>query len=80
MTSFLLEYNRHTGALQLTRFEDAAEAMHMRMQREANVADEVEVVVLSSDSEESLRRTHSRYFQTVSEILRSSGDALRAQV
>jgi hypothetical protein len=48
------------------------------MEREASAGPDIEIVVLSSDSEESLRRTHSRYFQSVPEILRSSSDALRA--
>lgn len=80
MTSFLLEYNRRDGALKLEAFTDPAQAMAARMRREAEVGPDIEVVVLSSDSVESLRRTHSRYFQSVSEILQSSGDALRAAV
>ncbi|MDQ5975453.1 MAG: hypothetical protein QG661_2662 [Actinomycetota bacterium] len=78
MTSFLLEYNRRNGELHLQPFAEPGKAMAARMEREASAGPDIEIVVLSSDSEESLRRTHSRYFQSVPEILRSSSDALRA--
>lgn len=78
MISFLLQYNRRTGALDWQEFDEPSTAMSARMEREASAGPDDEIVVLSSDSFESLKRTHSRYFQSVTEILRSSGEALRA--
>lgn len=78
MKSFLLVYDRLSGELTVQEFADASTAMAARMKRESKAGPNTEVVVLSSDSESSLRQTHSRYFQNVSEILQSSGDALRS--
>lgn len=77
MKSFLLIYDRLTGDLAVQEFSDASEAMAARMREESLAGPTVEVVVLSSDSESSLRQTHSRYFQSVVQILRNSGDSLR---
>lgn len=80
MKSFLVIYNRLNGDVTVEPFDDPAEAMSARMSREAHREPHEEVVVLSSDSEISLRRTHSRYFKSVADILRSSGEALRASL
>lgn len=80
MTSFLVVYDRETGAVDVRRFPDAADAMAARMEYEAHRRPVEEVVVLSSDSEASLRKTHSRYFNTVADILRSSSDALKTDL
>jgi hypothetical protein len=76
--SFLLVYDRLSGALTVQEFSDAPAAMAARMKQESEAGPNTEVVVLSSDSESSLRQTHSRYFQSVSEILQNSGDILRS--
>ena len=78
MKSFLLVYDRLSGALTVQEFLDAPAALAARLSEESKAGPNTEVVVLSSDSESSLRQTHSRYFHSVSEILQNSGDALRS--
>lgn len=77
MKSFLLIYDRLTGEVSVQAFADASEAMAARMRAESQAGPNTEVVVLSSDSEASLHQTHSRYFRSVAQILKNSGDALR---
>jgi hypothetical protein len=81
MRHFLLVYDRRRGALLETRpFDDRDAAFHARFEAERahRTNPTIEVVVLSADSEEALRRTHARYFETVSEMaanaLRSMGN------
>lgn len=66
---FLIRYNRKRGeTVSLTRFDDAEKAvanrerlqLELRLNRES-IDDEV--VILQTDSEATLRRTHARYFQ-----------------
>lgn len=80
MKSFLVIYDRLSGEVAVEQFDDPAEAMVARMAYEARRKPNEEVVVLSSDSEKSLQLTHSRYFKSVAEILRSSGSAIRAGI
>lgn len=77
MKSFLLIYDRLDGTLAIQEFSDASSAMSARMREESQAGPNTEVVVLSSDSEASLRKTHSRYFRSVAQILHESGDSLR---
>ena len=69
---FLLVYRQRTGELlELLPFgEDRGGAMRARWDREISQSghDGVEVVVLSAESEEALRRTHARYFNSVQEL------------
>lgn len=63
MPGFLIEFNRHTGERRVTEFPAAREAMERRLELEAIRTDAgVEIVALISDSIETLRQTHSRYF------------------
>ena len=67
MSGFLLVYHRKSGRLErLEEFggpEGARDALRERLRVEKENRDpDVEVVALNSDSEETLRRTHSRYF------------------
>jgi len=65
VTSFVVEYNRRTGAVDVRAFdgvEGHRSAIKYRMIREADVSEDVEVVALLSDSLDSIKRTHSRYF------------------
>lgn len=72
MPYFLLVYDQHSGDLELTEYPAEArdEALRARFAREAVELrrPHIEVVVLSAASEEALRRTHARYFQTAAEI------------
>ena len=72
MSPFLVVYNRLTGEVTVERFSDAVSAMKARLKKESEVGDDVEVVVLGSESPEKLRETHSRYFNTQSQILEHS--------
>lgn len=68
MTAFVIEYNRKTADRTVTSFPPGVEgrraAMRRRLELEKTRTDtDVEIVSLVSDSIETLRRTHSRYFQ-----------------
>ncbi len=70
MSGFLLVYHRRSGRLetieQFTGPTGAQDALRARISRESEIDDpDVEVVALNSDSEETLRRTHARYFEAV---------------
>lgn len=76
MTSFLMQYDRRTGELEVTEFagEHAREdALAARVQAEATRANaDVEVVVLAADSLEELKRTHGRYFKSIRQLVRDA--------
>lgn len=74
MFFFLIQYNRPLGEIvTFKKFSNAdrsvAEEARLEMEIELN-RDEVEreVVILEAESEEALRRTHRRYFETLSEL------------
>lgn len=63
MPGYVIEFNRRTRERRVHQFVDHREAMRYRLQLEAQREDEdVEIAALISDSLETLRRTHSRYF------------------
>jgi hypothetical protein len=66
MSYFLAIYNRDSGTLirALERYESDASAMQARFAAEAEFSGQrnIEIVALSAESEEALRRTHGRYF------------------
>lgn len=67
MPNFLLVFNRRTGEMSdLREFDAYVDAMNARFAAERTHRQEpdVEVVVLTARSEQELRATHSRYFQT----------------
>lgn len=71
MKHFLVVFDRARGkVLREQGFDDAQEALNerFRTEREHVRDDDIEVVVLTADSPESLRRTHARYFLTLSEL------------
>jgi hypothetical protein len=77
---FLIEYDRPRG--QLVTFKvfddpDRVTAENARLEMELDLHRrriEHEVVLLEASSEEALRRTHRRYFETPGEILKSTLD------
>ena len=78
---FLIEYDRSRGRLiTFKRFENddraKAEAARLRIEL-TRVADESnrEVVLLDAATEEALRITHRRYFQTATEIIEAERKA-----
>ena len=68
MAGFVIEYNRRTGQSRVTEFvgtDGHREALRRRLQLEkSRESTEVEIVSLASDSIETVRRTHSRYFMS----------------
>jgi hypothetical protein len=75
---FLIEYDRPRGLIvELREFDDASQAVaeDARLKLELDLKRQGidhEVVVLDAPSEEALRHTHSRYFDSVAELLRGS--------
>lgn len=76
MRYFLLVYDQGAGRLlEMVEFgpEERAEALRRRFARETKELgnSSIEVVVLGAQSQEALRRTHGRYFQTAAELAAS---------
>ena len=75
---FLIEYDRPRGSIvQLRKYDNGsrkvAEEERLKLELDLNRQRvEHEVVLLDAPSEEALRHTHGRYFETVEELLRSS--------
>ena len=71
---FLIEYNRVQGKIvQMKKFSDdeRVEAARSRLETEMSLkrsAIDHEVVLLEAISEEALRKTHRRYFESAREI------------
>ncbi|MCD2158157.1 hypothetical protein LQL77_31210 [Rhodococcus cerastii] len=67
MTAFLIQYNRRTTESVVTQFagpNGRSQAMRERLALEKSRSDtDVEIVTLSGDSLDTIKRTHSRYFQ-----------------
>lgn len=66
MTAFVIEYNRRTGASQVTEFGAGRnrDALNYRFELERSRSDaDIEIVSLVSDSLATVRRTHARYFR-----------------
>jgi len=77
---FLIEYNRPEGRIESLRTFDASErsvahAARLDLELDLNRKKiDHEVVILEATSEAALRKTHRRYFETLSEIGKSFGD------
>jgi hypothetical protein len=78
MKPYLIVYNRRSGAKTVKEYANPAAAMKERLHLEVGADADTEIVVLSSDSIESLRVTHARYFQSVRSILEDSQKSVRA--
>ncbi len=74
---FLVDYERKTGTLRKFKsFQDdqRAEAQRERLDIELSLNGSLEsreVVLLEADGEETVRRSHRRYFETAREIVES---------
>ncbi len=71
MSHFLIIYDRAAGQLlRQERFDHAADALTARFDAERVYGDRrnIEIVALSADSEDDLRRTHARYFLGLDEL------------
>ncbi len=71
---FLIEYNRKEGRLvSIESFSDSdrqkAQESRLRLELDLNFRGiNNEVVILDAASEEAVRRTHRRYFETLAEL------------
>jgi len=75
---FLIEYDRPSGKIaEMRTFDDSSRKLadEARLELELRLnrkGVEHEVVILEAPSEEALRRTHSRYFESLAEIAREN--------
>ncbi|MFC8191056.1 hypothetical protein ACFUMH_05260 [Cellulomonas sp. NPDC057328] len=66
MSGFVITYHRRTGATEVQEYAGPTgprDALQRRLELEGTAAQDVEIVSLVSDSIETVRQTHSRYFQ-----------------
>jgi hypothetical protein len=73
---FLIRFRRSTGTVDVEDLgtdAEAAAARYERLEAEYLGIDDVEVVMLESDSLETLKRTHASYFGTSEAIERLVG-------
>ncbi len=76
---FLIEYNRKLGRIiTFTPFDDSerrkAEDARLELELELNRQGvEREVVILEAATEEAVRRTHRRYFESLTELMTLPG-------
>jgi len=79
MTQVLVVYRRSTGELMECRNfgEDFASASRIRLEREMSERKnpDIEVVVLSSSSDDAFRQTHGRYFKGIEQLWAEIGTA-----
>ena len=73
MEHFVVVYDRSTGMLvSIEQFDkdriENARTVRASLEIARRSEPEIEVVLLGADSEETLRRTHSRYFESPSEL------------
>ncbi len=63
MKYFLLDFNHASGEVHVAPIEDTAEALAAYAEREGEaLGTDYEVVLFYGESEDDLRKTHSRYF------------------
>jgi hypothetical protein len=70
LRAFLVEHDRLTQTSTVTAFDDRDRAIRTLNQRESERAPHVEVVLLFAESEAAIRKTHSRYFHSLSDLAR----------
>jgi hypothetical protein len=73
---FLLVYDRDAGRLiRLERFRADAEALDARFRAESEFRgrSEVEIVAMTAESEDELKRTHGRYFFDLTQLVDRMG-------
>ena len=70
------------GGLDAPAFQAPKTALAARFEAERELRDEpdVEIVVLSADSWDALRRTHARYFERVQELADPTADTVLERV
>lgn len=76
MRYFLVEFDGRSVPARMTAFDDVHEGLSALALAERNAPHGMEVVLLGADSEETLHRTHSRYFESWQEMLSRLGTEL----
>lgn len=69
---FLIDYDRRSGSIrQFQSFGDheRQQAEQLRLELEITGRADAEVVLLESEDEATVRKTHARYFETAAELL-----------
>jgi len=84
MKYFVVEYERPTGTLRMCQeFPETEYAAAANLRFERDLANrehpEVEIVLLGTDSLETLKITHGRYFYTFAELIGQLRDHLAAR-
>jgi hypothetical protein len=71
MALFLLTFNRQTRDVDVVEITDHDEGMTRLFEAERRLRYEpnLEIVMLAAEDEDDLRQTHSRYFESVEELL-----------
>ena len=63
MPGFLIQYQRRSGQVQVTKYDSLLEATQERMHLDkSNYDPGLEIVAVASRSEAHLRKSHARYF------------------
>ena len=60
---FLMTYNRKSGENHVEVFTDSALAFAVRQDKEAELGSDYEIVVLTAQSIEDIKKTHGRFFK-----------------
>jgi len=71
---FLIDYDRGSGSIRLFKSfadDDRKEAERLRLELEIANRPDAEVVLLKAEDEQTVRKTHARYFKTTTELLRT---------
>jgi hypothetical protein len=69
---FLIDYDRRSGSIRhFQRFADdeRRKAEQLRLELEILGRAGAEIVLLESEDEQTVRKTHARYFETAAELL-----------
>lgn len=78
MRYFLIEFDGRSVPAHVTPFDDADAALAALSVAERDAPSGMEVVLLHADSEDVLRRTHSRYFESWQDMLSRTSAELSA--
>lgn len=72
MALFLLTYNRRTREVDVDEITDHHEGLARLFEAEQRLRHEpdLEIVMLAAEDEDDLRKTHSRFFESVDELLK----------
>ena len=70
MSLFLLTFSRASGQATVEQI-DSADVIDRLFEAESRLCDhpQLEIVLLTAADEDDLRRTHSRYFESIDELL-----------